>query len=101
MAWYVTQKRTSMQARSSISRAIASARAVQGVEDKEEARREIKVSTSGQYIGVDAFAYTIHIYKAQIQWSSLLFSQHMMFVVDDLKFKLHNHEIKLGIMTIL
>ena len=86
MTWYKTQKRTSMQARSSISGTIATMRVVQGVEHKELARRGIKVSTSGQYIGVDAFAYTIHIHKAQIQWSSLLISQHMMVVVDDLKF---------------
>jgi len=56
-----------MQARSSFSGTIASARVVQGVEDKEEARRKIKFSTSGQYIGADACAYTIHINKAQIQ----------------------------------
>jgi hypothetical protein len=37
-------KRTSIQARLSISGAIATMRSAQGVEDKEEARREIKRS---------------------------------------------------------
>jgi hypothetical protein len=62
-----------MKAGLSISAAIATMRAAQGVEDKEEARCEIKLSTSGEYKGVDASAATIHINKAQIQSSSLLF----------------------------
>jgi hypothetical protein len=67
MMWYMTQKRTSMQAKSSILGTIATMRAAQGVEYKQEARREIKVSTSGEYKGVDATAYTVHIAKAQLQ----------------------------------
>jgi hypothetical protein len=63
----MTQKRTSMQARSSISGAIATMRAAQGVEDKEEAGREIKLSTSGEYKSVDASAAPVHINKAHIQ----------------------------------
>jgi hypothetical protein len=47
-------------------------RAAQGIEDKHEARREIKVSTSGEYKGVDASANTIHINRAQFQYASLL-----------------------------
>jgi hypothetical protein len=67
------RKRSSIQARFLISGAIAIMRVAQGVEDKQEARREIKVSTSGEYKGVDASANTIHVNKAQIQSSSLLF----------------------------
>jgi putative lipoic acid-binding regulatory protein len=51
-------------------------RATQGVEDKHEARREIKVSTSGEYKGVNASANTIHINRAQIQYTSLLVSRY-------------------------
>jgi hypothetical protein len=71
--WYMSQKRTSMQARSSILGTIATMRAAQLVEDKQEARRETKVSTSGEYEDVDASAYTVHIIKAQLQCSTLLF----------------------------
>ena len=61
------RKRTSMQARLSIAEALATMRAAQGVEDKEEAGRETKVSTSGEYKSVDASACTVHINKAHIQ----------------------------------
>jgi L-lactate utilization protein LutB len=63
-----------MKAGLSISAAIATMRSAQGVEDKEEARREIKLSTSGEYKGVDASTATKHIHKAQIQSSILPFT---------------------------